>query len=222
MLIRAQPDVERQLFGKRADLYSTPILTELSSTLIEDIIRHCTAEEDRILAYFYFDFKEAAKQTHTQLLRSLIKQLSTVSKPAYSALYDMYSQCLNGEQEAGSQALIKTLKTMIIQLSSPTYMIIDALDECTDRELLLDLMEEIHAWALDDLHIITTSRPEKEIKETLELLATNTVGLESALVEPDIRSYIRHTLEEDKRLRKWSLEVKNEVEIALAEGAHGM
>jgi len=111
---------------------------------------------------------------------------------------------------------------MAMQLDTPTYVIIDALDECSDREPLLGLLEEIHGWELDDLHIIATSRPEKEIKETLEPLATNIVGLENALVEPDIRSYIRHTLGEDRRLKKWSAEVKEEVEVALTEGAHGM
>jgi predicted transcriptional regulator len=137
-------------------------------------------------------------------------------------MYDLYSQCLNGEQQPGSQALVKTLKSMITQLNTPTYIIIDAIDESSDRELLLSLLEEIHAWEIDDLHITTTSRPEKEIKDTLETLATRTVGLESALVEPDIRSYIRHTLEEDRRLRKWSAEVKDEVEVALIKGANGM
>jgi hypothetical protein len=37
-----------------------------------------------VVAYFYFDFKDFAKQTCHDLLRSLVFQLSTRSSPAFT------------------------------------------------------------------------------------------------------------------------------------------
>jgi len=37
--------------------------TILSSTVIEDILQHCTNDPGKAAAYFYFDFKDPQKQS---------------------------------------------------------------------------------------------------------------------------------------------------------------
>ena len=50
------------------------------------------------------------------------------------------------------------------------HVIIDALDECMEREHLFELLEEIIAWKLE-AHLLVTSRKEGDIVEAFKSLA---------------------------------------------------
>ncbi len=72
------------------------------------------------------------------------------------------------------------------------------------------------------LHILATSRREKDIEETLAPLTTSQTCIQSALVDADICIYIRERLQTDPKLRKWPKNVQMEIEKILMDGAHGM
>ena len=48
------------------------------------------------------------------------------------------------------------------------------------------------------------------------------IDLQSDVIDADIELHARKCLENDKRLRKWSESIKQEILEALADGAHGM
>jgi hypothetical protein len=52
----------------------------------------------------------------------------------------------------------------------------------------------------------------------------NKICLQSKVVDKDISTYVHYRLCDDKKLRKWynNVEVRQEIEAALMEGAHGM
>jgi len=54
-----------------------------------------------------------------------------------------------------------------------TYLVVDTLDECVERQDLLATVEELTGWKDTNLHILTTSRREKDIEESIEHLTDN-------------------------------------------------
>ena len=102
------------------------------------------------------------------------------------------------------------------------YIVLDALDECTEREELLKFLETIAGWNNNKLHIIATSRREGDITDALDPWVTNQVCIQSELVSADIRTYIHEKLQNDRKLKAWPSTVQSEIEATLMDGAHGM
>ena len=103
-----------------------------------------------------------------------------------------------------------------------SHVILDALDECRQREDLLLLIEEVMSWKLGNLHLLATSRKEEDISDYLDPLVTDQICIQSALVEADIRVHIQERLQNDRNLKKWPANVKDEIESTLISGANGM
>ncbi|KAH8983519.1 hypothetical protein EDB92DRAFT_1819449 [Lactarius akahatsu] len=106
-----------------------------------------------LVAYYYFDFIDTAKQDVRGLLSSLIAQLSAKSDLCYDILSDLYSEHDAGSQLPDDDALTQCLKDMLElpdHWQPSIYIIVDALDECPNssgapspRELVLDLIEDL-------------------------------------------------------------------------------
>src|SRR6266498_4426590 len=132
-----------------------------SSTIIEDVIESSRSFPTCAVAYFYFDFADKEKQQVSNLLCSLIAQLLAQTTPTAEVLETLYLRSQHGQQLPDTDGLSKSLKE-IIKMPHQTYMIIDALDECTDRGELLKLIEEIVSWKSGNLHLLATSRRERD------------------------------------------------------------
>lgn len=132
---------------------------------------------------------------------------------------------MNGERQPTSDTLLITLRQMIQEFDE-TFVILDALDECKERQNLLEDIDEIIAWKIGKLHILATSRRENDIIESLEPLLSdkNIICIQSELVTDDIRTYIHERLRTDRRLRRWQKkpEVQREIETTLMGKSHGM
>ena len=102
------------------------------------------------------------------------------------------------------------------------YVVLDALDECWDREQLLALVEEIVNWKIGKLHILATSRAEWDIADCIGPLVTAQINLCSTLVDADIQIHLHERLRNDSKLKRWPAKVHEQIEEVLMEGAHGM
>ncbi|KAH7378562.1 hypothetical protein BKA64DRAFT_648569 [Cadophora sp. MPI-SDFR-AT-0126] len=67
------------------------------------------------------------------------------------------------------------------------FIIIDALDECTEQEALLGLIEKVVGWKFENLHILVTSQPEGGIEDALKPLVTDQICIQSTLVNADMQ-----------------------------------
>jgi hypothetical protein len=103
-----------------------------------------------------------------------------------------------------------------------TYIVLDALDECTERDGLLKLINDIVGWKLGSLHILATSRKERDIEDSLECLVPLRINIQSTLVDSDIESYLQVQLGDGSKFKKWPIKVREEIKTALVEGAQGM
>src|ERR1700744_3371790 len=76
------------------------------------------------MAYFYFDFRDVRKQTHGDLLRSLLTQLSANSDPFCDILSRLYEEHGKGIRQPTDRALMHCLKEMLtLPNQCPVYLI---------------------------------------------------------------------------------------------------
>jgi hypothetical protein len=91
----------------------------------------------------------------------------------------------------------------------PVYLIIDALDECpnsgypTARGQILVIIQELMDLKLPRVHLCITSRPEVDIREVLEPLATYNVPLpEQERQSQDITDSVMSPVHPKPRMRE--------------------
>ena len=121
---------------------------------------------------------------------------------------------------------------LIILDSNPTYIIVDALDECPNapgmpsaRERVLEFVEELVNLHLENLHVCVTSRPETDIRAMLEPLALHSMSLHNQSGQKkDIVDYIQSVVYSDveSMMKRWRAEDKALVVKTLSERAGGM
>jgi hypothetical protein len=204
--------------------------TRISSSIIKEVTRLCDAGLAS-LAYFYFDFKDIAKQDARAALTSLLVQLCYQSDPFSDILSQLLSDHRSGTIQPSDDTLMKCLRDMLaLPRNGPTYIILDALDECpksigtpSPRESVLELVSWLIKLGYPNLHVCVTSRPEADIKVSLQHLAPHTVSLHDERgQQEDIRKYIMSFMNTDANTRKWKQEEKQLVISRLTEGANGM
>jgi len=202
----------------------------LSSSIIQDIMTLHDAGRASV-AYFYFDFKDVDKQKLQDLLPSLLIQLSARSDARCDILSRLYSSHDRGIRKPNDRTMIKCLKGMLtLDAQGPTYIIMDAIDECpltssvpSPREEVLELVEELAGLHLPNVHICVTSRPELDIQAILEPLTPHPISLhEETGQKQDIADYVRSFVHRDRRMRRWRDEDKDLVIKTLPEKADGM
>ena len=183
------------------------------------------------MAYFYFDFRNVDKQKLQNLLPSLLTQLSARSDPCHVVLSQLYYAHDRGERKPSDRAMIDCLKEMLtIDAQGPTFIILDALDECpiassipSPREEVLDLVDELVSLHLPNVHVCVTSRPEHDIRVVLECLTKHPVSLhDEGGQQEDITNYVTSFVRSNQRIKRWRGEDKDLVIKTLSEKADGM
>jgi hypothetical protein len=119
---------------------------------------------------------------------------------------------------------------LTVAAQKPTYIIVDALDECpnlsgmpTPREVVLDLLKELVGLRFRNLHICITSRPEVDIKYFLGPLAHSAVSLHEENGQmKDIFDYVHNVVYSDSMMRRWRNDQKELVIEELSKKADGM
>ncbi|PGH27053.1 hypothetical protein AJ80_01239 [Polytolypa hystricis UAMH7299] len=154
--------------------------TILASTIIQHIRDQFSLDTTASVAYFYFDFNDGDKQQHESLYLS--------------------------KKERGyhpsDEELLVTLKR-IVEEQERVFVILDALDECTDRERLLKAIKNIAGWKTGKLHMLMTSRREKDIEDEFDsAVAAERISMQNASVDDDIRLYVHERIHTDPKLSR--------------------
>jgi len=181
------------------------------------------------LAYFYFRFDDTNKQTTDGLIRSLLKQLCAQAPNIPISVKE-----LRRFLDVGHQPDTENLENALydtIQCFENVYIILDALDECpliaNERDRLLDFLVRIGDRMLHNLHLLYTSRKERDIETAFDVTITEEkmqmldLGVSLKEVNRDIEAYIDLELKSAKH-RSWPPEIKSEIRTALVEKADGM
>ena len=186
-----------------------------------------------LVAYYYFDFKVAAKRDIRGLLTSLLLQLVDYSDRCWDLLSQLHKACCEGSEQPSEAALAQCLQSMLgLSGQLPTYIILDALDECPNasgtpsaREKVLNFVEDLVQSNHSNLFVCVTSRPEQDISSTLNILTSQSLRVslhEEVGQSEDINSYVRSFVLNDKAMRRWRAEDRELVIFELSERAQGM
>jgi hypothetical protein len=136
-------------------------------------------------------------------------------------LVNLYTHCGNGHQEPTLDDLQNTLQRILDGFSS-TFIILDALDECSEREKLLNW---IQTFILEKdinlgLHLIVTSRPEQEIEDKFK--SYHYLDLVEESENHDLVAYLDYQLQNDSDLQKWNSDTQEQIKLTLMKQADGM
>ena len=115
-----------------------------SSTAVEDVKSQYKSNPAVAIAYFYFDFNDTQKQRHDKFTRSIVEQLAWQSVKALACLESLFSYSQDGKQQPTQDRLELTLQQMLGEFEE-TFIILDGLDECKEREELLLLLENLNS-----------------------------------------------------------------------------
>ncbi|EIT83049.1 hypothetical protein AO1008_09950 [Aspergillus oryzae 100-8] len=128
------------------------------------------------------------------LVRSLIRQLSR--KPLAQSISKMWESNSGRGRQPGWKELRDTLDDVLSTTPGETFLVLDALDECPERSGRNE--KDLSERHKNKLHILATSRPEQDIRETLERFPT--VDLEAKLAE-DVETFVRTEISNGRLLK---------------------
>jgi hypothetical protein len=206
------------------------------------IVKHVKALRKAGLAYFHFDFRDKNKQSRSNLLRSLLFQLSTQSDGFSGILSHLHSPICDSEdgtRQPTDGELTRCLKKMLSHTTpsasedpQAVYLIIDGVDECPDRSesempsaqaQVLHLIEQLVGWHLPNLHLCVTSLLEVGKHTALKDLTTLSVSLhKQSGHQEDINSYVKSAVYSDPKMASWSEKDKKLVVETLSKKSDGV
>ena len=180
------------------------------------------ASESLGIAYFFFDGRDSQKelQLHNKLIRALILQLSDARHGGITEkLADLYKSC--GEIHQPSDEELENILRHILDRFLNAYIMIDALDECTELEKTLNW---VHKLILDtdrkaaNLHIVVTSRPERDIRDIFATLDPHPIDVGEANTN-DIAEYLKLRME--LKFTKYDEDTRAKIKAEMEEHAEG-
>ena len=167
------------------------------SSLVVDTLCQQAVEGKAGLAYFYFDFTAPEEQPPAVVLglvlRQLIGGLDQVPERILKAFRD------RGKVVGGPKLALSKIVEFLQDITSlrPTYICIDALDECQEgyRLRLLDLLNQILKKS-PGARLFLTGRP--HIRREVEKRLAGRAAIRSITpTKDDIITFLRAKLEED-------------------------
>ncbi|KAF7293972.1 NACHT domain protein [Mycena kentingensis (nom. inval.)] len=130
--------------------------TVLCSLLIEDLHVH-----KNIYAFFFFDTNNSAQQSVSAMLKSLVFQLSLLGAASQQIVVTLMKSCQGGHRSPNNKELL--YQALVLQLQEfqphPVYLLVDALDECAEIAVLLEVLGDLLKKNFNHVHILLTSQP---------------------------------------------------------------
>jgi len=199
-----------------------------SSTIIEEVAESCREDDRSALAYFYFNFQDEHRKPK-DLLRALLLQFALQLTDADVYLNDLYLKSMEGLRDPQIEDIEEALKNLVNTCTS-AYIVIDALNECQDTELLLKILGRMIGWTsvgqsgADKLNLLATTIPNDDLESQLDEknLEKHYIELESKYAHKDIVKFVNTQLTTDRRLRIWPKSQQTEIRNALTEKSEGM
>ena len=180
------------------------------------------ASESLGIAYFFFDGRDSQKelQLHDKLIRALISQLSDARHGGITEkLADLYKSC--GEIQQPSDEGLENVLRHILDRFLNAYIMIDALDECTELEKTLNRVHKLISGTdrkAANLHIVVTSRPERDIQDIFATLDPHPIDVGEANTN-DIAEYLKLRME--SKFTKYDEDTRAKIKAEMEEHAEG-
>ena len=167
------------------------------SSLVIDKLCDEAMERDTAVICFYFDFAARKEQSPINMLGSLLRQLvNRFNSIPEAVLWEFQNQKkLIGGRGLQISGIVKMFQT--IATTMPTFICIDALDECTPehRVVVLDSLGQILRGS-PNTRIFLTGRPHVR-REIERWLGGGAIFISIEPKEDDVLRYLREKLRND-------------------------
>lgn len=198
------------------------------------IVERLKAESGSSLAYFYFSStsnRSDGLESCRVLVASLLFQIACSSLACWRFLHQQErtksSRCIHPSDDH----LFNMLRDLL-RISGPTFVVIDALDECRscdrradERRLLFKFLRDIYDLDVPGLHLLFTTRPEDDLFKHLDYFDPSLSRLvlhHDLRHTEDLRTYISTKLGEESFNWASDKEAKSKAEKVLNAKAQGM
>ncbi|KAI9669080.1 MAG: hypothetical protein M1831_000672 [Alyxoria varia] len=196
--------------------------TVLASTVITYLRQHYLAE-DTIVAYYFFDYKDVKTQTPLKMFQTLLAEMCRQSPDILESMSSLSKKY----QELNSNYSTALMRQMLLDRVAAanikqTYIVVDALDESSDRMQLLEQLHHVIGTG-SRVKLLMSSREEHDLEASLRNLPR--LSLYNAGNTEDITLYIDHQLERlisSGALKFRNPNLKNDIRDTLSAKADGM
>ena len=192
-----------------------------SSTLLE----YCMSREQgqgKAVVYYYCDFREKKSQRSENVLGAIICQLSKQLEDTPGELLEFFNSHRTDNEEYSTptyRELEDLFMSLLIHYPS-IIIVLDALDECLNRESLLLFLNSLIVYDACKIKVLVSSRQEGDIQAAFAKHPQQSTNVYA--VDEDIRSYIDDSIRKSNRLSRLSPDLMDLVKDSLHTGANGM
>ncbi|KAM0260394.1 hypothetical protein ACHAQJ_002796 [Trichoderma viride] len=178
-------------------------------------------------AYFYCERGISDLSEPISVLRSYVRQLSTISRYPnlmQKKLIELYRESRKNSVKLG----IQTCKDQLYEsanLYPRTILVLDGLDECNreERWQLIEILAELVKHAKNPVKLFISSRREQDIVNRLPF--DTVIEIDASDNREDVRKFVEQRIGEIEKMGRWisiSQDLKNKVKDTLCAKSDGM
>ncbi|KAI9673848.1 MAG: hypothetical protein M1822_009584 [Bathelium mastoideum] len=171
------------------------------------------------ISYLFCSYKAQFDQSAYNLLAALLKQLLQARPDLAAAVDELHNRHSKLGTKPSLDELMQALGKLCLSYST-TYMVIDALDECSNtnsgRSHLIQKLRELQAGG--NVRLLFTSRFIPEVTEWFQ----SDLRLEVRASEEDVRRFVAGQISRLPNCIQCSEELKNDVQNKIIESVNGM
>ncbi|KAL9095787.1 MAG: hypothetical protein Q9165_001784 [Trypethelium subeluteriae] len=191
------------------------------SAVVIDILYQSSNVDDVGIACLFCNYKAQVEQSVPKLIAALLKQLVQSRPQIEGPLMNAYRDHLKRGTRPFLNELMEALRSTCSKYSI-VYMVIDALDECSNSNSvseacqLISILRNLQAEA--DVRLLFTSRPLPAITQDFRL----TPQLEIRASREDVERFVVSQMPKLPGCIQHNEELKNEVQTHIVEAVDGM
>lgn len=199
--------------------------TYITSKVIDEI--RCSLESntnDEGMAFFYCNRNEPDRQDPLMVLRSFVRQLSTISNREGFMQKRLRQYYMQARQRASEPTMADCKEFLLefINLYPKTTLILDALDECDKqkRSLLIEALDYLLEKATRPVKIFISSRPDGDIRDSFK--TRDNIEIQATDNRDDISRFVQTEITKHRQWHKMSTELQHELIQTLQDRSQGM
>ena len=179
-------------------------------------------QDGEVLGYFHCDFRDERSTSAAELMRSLLSQLLQHLRRQMVDPGDLIEELVEEKDEGASTISNAILLARLVCRAAKLFpqqpfLVIDALDECKDVDILLKALVE-----LSGIRLFVVSRPHNIIKDKLSGFPMIDMEVMKYWVSADIRLHVTREMDSHRRLRIIDASSKEKIYSKLSNQAGGM
>jgi len=191
----------------------------LRTTIVKVLLDEFSSDSTIKIGSFFFTFRDSHQQSVDDMLSAIIAHIFPSEDSELSP--GLLELCRDKLYYGLSTEFLLSVLTLLLRDTRKTFIVIDALDEISvsGRRLLI---ETICKMSTMGLQLILTSRREAYLQEGFESLPLEVITIDSAVVDEDIRIFLKDIIPADPRFSKWPESLRDTIQETLVTGAQGM